>query len=118
MGQVIVGHCLAVLVPVQRRVVGQDRLVQVLQCFPGVDAELSGEQVAGAPVGGERLGLPAAAIQRQHELAVQPLPQRMACGQVLQSPVSASSRPSARSASIRASSAARRSSSRRAASGR
>ena len=63
---------------------GEDGRVQVPQRFPGVDAELAGEQVAGTPVGGERLGLPAAAIQRQHELAVQPLPQRMLGDQVLQ----------------------------------
>ena len=58
--------------------------MQAPQRFPGVDAELAGEQVAGTPVGGQRLGLPAAAIQRQHELAVQPLPQRMLGGQLLQ----------------------------------
>ena len=58
--------------------------MQAAQRFCGVDAEFAGEQVAGAPVGGERFGLPAAAIQRQHELAVQPFPQRMAGGQPLQ----------------------------------
>ena len=63
---------------------GEDGRVQVPQGFSGVDAEFAGEQVAGTPVGGERLGLPAAAIQREHELAVQPLPQRMLGGQLLQ----------------------------------
>ena len=63
---------------------GQDGCVQALQRLPGIDAELTGEQVAGPPVGGERLGLPAAAVQRQHELAVQPLPQRMLSGQLFQ----------------------------------
>ena len=58
--------------------------MQVPQRLPWIDAELIGEQVAGTPVGGQRLGLPAAAIQRQHELAVQPLPQRILGGQLLQ----------------------------------
>ena len=58
--------------------------MQAPQRFSGIDAELTGEQVAGALVGGERLCLPAAAVQRQHELAVQPLPQRMVGGQLLQ----------------------------------
>ena len=58
--------------------------MQAPQRLPGVDAKLVGEQVAGTPVGGERLGLPAAAIQRQHELAVQPFPQRMLSGQLFQ----------------------------------
>ena len=43
-----------------------------------------GEQIADTPVGRERLSLPAAAIQRHHELAVQTLPQRMFGGQLLQ----------------------------------
>ena len=58
--------------------------MQAPQRLPWVDAELTGEQVAGPPVGGQRLGLPAAAIQRQHELAVQPFPQRILGGQLLQ----------------------------------
>ena len=58
--------------------------MQAPQRFPGVDAELVGEQIADPPVGGERFGLPAAPVQRQHELDVQPLPQRMLAGQLLQ----------------------------------
>ena len=119
LGVVTFGRFLAAIAPVERRVVGQDGCVQALQRFSGVDAEFAGEQVAGTPVGGERLGLPATAIQRQHELAVQPLPQRMLGGQPLQlAGERCRAGPSARSASIRASSAASRSSSRRAASGR
>src|SRR6185312_4571802 len=82
LGAVIFGWTLVAIVPVERRVVGQDGPVQVLQRFPGVDAELTGEQVTGPPVGGQRFGLPAAPVQRQHELAVQPLPQRMVGGQL------------------------------------
>ena len=58
--------------------------MQPPQRLPGVDAELAGEQVADMAVGGQRVGLPAAPVQRQHELAVQPLPQRMVGGQLLQ----------------------------------
>jgi hypothetical protein len=58
--------------------------VQAPERFSGVDAELTGEQVAGTPVGGQRFGLSAAAIQRQYELAMQPLPQRILGGQLFQ----------------------------------
>ena len=58
--------------------------MQPLQRLAGVDAELAGEQFADPPVGGERVGLPAAPVQRQHELAVQPLPQRVPGHQLLQ----------------------------------
>ena len=79
-----VGRGLAVAVPVQCRVVGEHGGVQALQRLAGIDAELPGEQVADPPVGGQRVGLPAAPVQRQHELAVQPLPQRMPGDQLLQ----------------------------------
>ena len=107
-----------VVVPVKRGVVSEDGGVQALQGLAGVDAEFTGEQVAHPPVGGQRVGLPDAAIQRQHELAVQPLPQRVPGGQAIQLGGECVCRPSARSASIRASTAASRSSSSRAASGR
>ena len=70
--------------PVQRRVLGQHGCVQAPQRLAGVDAELTREQVADPPVGGQRVALPAAPVQRQHQLAVQPLPQRMLCGQLVQ----------------------------------
>jgi len=57
--------------------VGENSCVQFLQRLAGVDAELAGEQAADPAVGGERVGLAAAAVQRQHELAVQPLAQRV-----------------------------------------
>ena len=56
---------------------GQHGSVQAAQRLAGVDAELAGEQVTGPAVGGQRVGLPTAPVQRQHQLAVQPLPQRM-----------------------------------------
>ena len=63
---------------------GEDGGVQAPERLPGIDAELVGEQVADAAVGGERLGLPAAAVQRQDELAMQPLTQRMLGDQLFQ----------------------------------
>ena len=62
----------------------QHGCVQALQRLAGVDAELAGQQVADPPVGGQRVGLPPAAVQRQDELAVQPLPQGVPGGQLLQ----------------------------------
>ena len=73
-------ECLASRAPVERWVVGQDGGVQALQRLAGVDAEFIGEQVTDAPVGGKRVRLPAAPVQGQHELAVQPLPHRMLPG--------------------------------------
>ena len=70
--------------PVERRVLGEHGGVQAPQRLPGIDAELAGEQVADPPVGGQRVGLPPAPVQRQHELAVQPLPQGVPGGQLLQ----------------------------------
>ena len=58
---------------VQRRVVGQDGPLQTLELLAGVQSELVDERVAGALVLGQRVGLPPAPIQREHELAAQPL---------------------------------------------
>ena len=63
---------------------GENGLVQALQRLAGIDPELAGEQVADPAVAGQRLGLSAAAVQRQHQLTVQPLPQRMAGDQLFQ----------------------------------
>ena len=42
-----------------------------------VEPELVGEREPGGAVDLERLRLPAAAVERDHQLAAQPLPQRM-----------------------------------------
>lgn len=42
----------------------------------GLDAVVVAQQAGEVPVGGQRLGLPAAAVERQHELKTQPLPDR------------------------------------------
>ena len=78
------GCRLPVAVPVECGVVCQHGCVQALQRLSGIDAELTGQQVADPPVGGQRVGLPAAPVERQDELAVQPLPQGVLGGQLLQ----------------------------------
>ena len=47
----------------------------------GIDAELLGELTAGISERGQRVGWPAAAVQRQHDLAAEPLPQRILADQ-------------------------------------
>jgi hypothetical protein len=61
----------------ERRVLGQDRVLEAPQLRPGLDARLLDEHVAGAAVDLERLRLAAAAIQRQHELRRQPFARRV-----------------------------------------
>ena len=86
-----------------------------LSSSPGSRPELLGELASGHPVGVQRLGLAARAVEREHQLASQPLPAAGArATSASSSPTSSAWRPPARSASIRCSSAARRSSSRRA----
>ena len=58
-------------------VLSQDRGLQFLERRPGLQAELLDQGLAPRPVGLERLGLAPGAIQRQHQLAAQPLAQRM-----------------------------------------
>ena len=58
-------------------VVGEDRLLQLPERGRGLEAELLVECLPRCAIGLERLGLAAAAVQRQHELATQPLAQRM-----------------------------------------
>ena len=62
----------------------EDRTVQFAQLAPRFDAQLVHERLAGAHVGLECVGLPASAIERQHQLAVQALAQRMLGDQALQ----------------------------------
>ena len=44
---------------------------------PGLGAELLDEDLAGALIGGERLGLPSVTVEGEHELGVQAFPERM-----------------------------------------
>ena len=61
----------------ERRVLDEDAPLQVLERSPRLDAQLVGEGPAAGGVALERLGLAAAAVQREHELAAEPLAQRM-----------------------------------------
>ena len=64
----------------------QDPPLQVAQRGRGIDAELLGQRPAGLLVGGQRLGLAVAAVQREHELAACALAQRLAGDQGLDLP--------------------------------
>jgi hypothetical protein len=55
--------------------------VQRLQLGPGLDAEAVDERCPGARVRLERLGLPAGAVERDHELPAEPLAQRVVSDQ-------------------------------------
>jgi hypothetical protein len=68
----------------QHRVLGEDRLLQALQPQARLDAELVHQDAAGGPIGGQRVRLPARAVQREHELAVQVLAQRVGAHQRVQ----------------------------------
>ena len=69
---------------VERGVVEQDRLLELLQRLARVEAELVDQRRARVLVGGERVGLPARAVQRQDQQLAQALAQRMLAHQRLQ----------------------------------
>src|SRR5439155_23167356 len=50
--------------------------LELLQLEPGLDAELLAERLARAAVELKRVGLPARAIEREHQLRPWPLPER------------------------------------------
>ena len=54
--------------------VAQDQLLQPLQLSPRIDAEIRIQAVPRPLVGSQRVGLPAAPVQREHELRPQPFP--------------------------------------------
>ncbi len=58
-------------------ILAQDRLLEALELGRGIDAELVDERLAGPAVGVERIRLPAAPVEREHQQADGPLPQRM-----------------------------------------
>ena len=55
----------------------QDLLLQVLQSRTWLDPEFVDQRRAGRPVRIKRLGLPPAAVERQHEKLVSALAERM-----------------------------------------
>ncbi len=66
------------------RVVLQDRPLEPLQRGVGLQAELVVEPPPKAGVGGQRVRLPAAAVQGEHQLPAQPLAQRVLGAQRLE----------------------------------
>ncbi len=62
---------------IERRVLREDRLVQRAELRARLDADLLDQRAARSAEGLERLGLAAAAVQGQHQLAVQMLPKRL-----------------------------------------
>ena len=71
------GRCKGVFLP-------QDRALELLERGAGLDSECVDERVARVLVGLERLRLAAAAVQREHELAAQPLTERIGGDQGLE----------------------------------
>jgi hypothetical protein len=55
---------------------GQDPLVQLAELDAGLGTQLPDQGLPGMTVGSQRLALAAAPVQRQHELGVEPFPQR------------------------------------------
>jgi hypothetical protein len=49
-------------------------VLDLLQSGPGLDSKLVEQLSAGALVAGERIGLAARSVQRQHQLTVKALP--------------------------------------------
>ena len=68
----------------QRLVLAQDRGLELAELGAGVDAELLDERLARGAVGGERVGLAARAVEREHELRARALAQRLGGDQRLE----------------------------------
>ena len=62
---------------VQRRVLGENRLLEAAQLLAGLDPELLDEDATRLAVGGERVRLAPGAVERQDLLAAQPLAERV-----------------------------------------
>ena len=69
---------------VERRVLHEDRLLEPPQCGGGLEAELVSKRRTRAVVGGERVGLPARPIEREHEQTARALAQGVLADQRFQ----------------------------------
>ncbi len=69
---------------VERGVLGEDRLLEAAQGDARLHPQLAHQALVGVAVGRQRLGLAAAAVQGEHELAAQVLAQRLRADQPLQ----------------------------------
>ena len=70
----------------QRRILIEDRTVELVQRRPGVDPQLVDQGFARGGVHIERLGLASRPVQREHQLTAQALSQRVLARQLLQFP--------------------------------
>ena len=68
----------------QRGRLVEDLCLERLECRAGFQAQLFGEMDAGALIDLQRLGLTPRAVQREHQLAAEPLAQRMLTHQRLE----------------------------------
>ena len=62
---------------VERRILAQDRLLELLELLAGLEPELVREYALGLAIRAERFCLTPRAIEREHQLAAQALPERM-----------------------------------------
>ena len=62
---------------VEGRVLDEDRLLQLLEGSAGLEPELLPEVVGGPSVGAQRLSLASRAVEGEHQLAPERLPQRV-----------------------------------------
>ena len=69
---------------VERGVLLQDRVVKLAQPWPRLDPEPLDQRSTGRLVGAECLGLTSVAVEGEHQLAAQPLSERMLCDEPLQ----------------------------------
>src|SRR6476661_1740745 len=69
---------------IERRVLAQDRRLETPELLARVEPELVQQTLACGPVRLERVGLAPRAVEREHELAVQVLAQRVLHDQALQ----------------------------------
>jgi hypothetical protein len=69
-----------VLLPARRRgrdLLPQHRPLELAELLAGLDAQLLREHRPGPAVRGQRIGLPSAAVQREHQKPPQPLAERI-----------------------------------------
>ena len=70
--------------PLEAGLLAQDRAVQLLERGARIDSELLRQSAARVLIRRERFGLPARAVEREHQLAARPLAQRLLLDQRLE----------------------------------
>ena len=69
---------------IQVGALGEDPFVQLSELGRGIDPELVGEDLAGPLEGSQRLALSPGAVQGEHQLFPETLPERMTCREVFE----------------------------------